>query len=110
MDEEKYYNPDNVEDFACELGVEIPDTFKYLVSCVVDGTNPEDAAKLTPELLAEFEHIKDNCEEFIKTFNYYSIQLELFQKAEAEGRAEEVRENYIDFNKEVLTEVIRRSK
>ena len=110
MDEEKFYSVENIENFTGELGVAVQDTFKYLVTCVVNGVNPEDAKKLTPELLEAFKSLKGDCEEFISTFNFYSVQLELFQEAEAEGRAEEVRENFIDFTKKVAAEVNKRYK
>lgn len=105
MDENKFHSVENVEDFAGELGVAVQDTFKYLVTCVVNGVNPEDAQKLTPELLEAFKSLKSDCEEFIKTFNFYSVQLELFQKAEAEGRVEEIRENFPNFLMEIMKEI-----
>lgn len=104
MSEDRFYTVEGVEDFASELGVNARDAFKYLVSAVVSGVDTE-AEKLTPDLLKAFEGLKENCEEFINTFNYYSIELELFQKAEAEGRAEEVRENLGEFIAEVIKEL-----
>ena len=107
MNEERFYDADSLADFSADVS-ELTDTFKYLVSCVVHNTNPEDAEKLTPELLEEFENIKGSFEDYISAFNYYSVELELFQKAEAEGRAEEIRENFMQFTKEVAAEVKKR--
>lgn len=107
---DNFYNVEGLEELSADIGVELTDTFKYLVSCVVHNTNTEDAAKLTPDLLEAFENVKGSCEDFISAFNYYSVELELFQKAEAEGRAEEVRENFMDFTKAVAAEVEKRYK
>lgn len=102
-----FYSIEGLEDFSAQVS-DLTDTFKYLVACRVHNTNPEDAAKLTEDLLEEYENIKGSFEDYISAFNYYSVELELFQKAEAEGRAEEIRENFIAFTKEVAAEVKKR--
>ena len=95
--DEYYYNPDNIEDFSTDLGVAIRDSFKYLVSCVVDGANEEDAAKLTPELLEALESLKENCEEFIKSFYFETAKLEVFREIEKEGKVEEIRNDMQEY-------------
>lgn len=107
--ERKYYTPGGIMDTV--LAVSSAEyAIKYLLMCnaIKDYESLEDAEKLTPELLEEYENIKGSFEDYINAFNYYSVELELFQKAEAEGRAEEIRENFIAFTKEVAAEVKKR--
>lgn len=98
-DEEYYYKPENVEELSIKLGTSIRDTLKYLVSCVVDGTNEEDATKLTNELLEVLESLKENCEEFITTYNYQITKLEIFREIEKEGKVEEIRNDMQEYSK-----------
>lgn len=105
---DSFYDIEGLEELGAEVGVELTDTFKYLVACVVHNTNPEDAARLTPELLEAFEGVKGSCEDFIRAFNYYSTELELFQAAEAEGKVEEIRDNFAAFTKKVAAETKKR--
>ncbi len=106
---DNFYDVESLEEFSAQVN-ELTDTFKYLVACVVHNTDAEDAAKLTPELLEAFSDVKGSFGDFISAFNYYSTELELFQEAEAEGKAEEVRENFMNFTKEVAAEVKKRYK
>lgn len=103
-----FYDPQNVTDFATILGTEIKDTFKYLISNKVLDANEPDFDFLTPELLEAFEDLKFDCQEFISAYNYYSIYLELFEKAEAEGKVEEVRSDHMKFTKQVIAEMKKR--
>ena len=98
-DEEYYYKPENVEELCIELGTSIRDALKYLVSCVVDGANEEDAAKLTIELLEVLESLKENCEEFITTYNYQMSKLEVFRELEKEGKVEEIRNDMQEYSR-----------
>lgn len=104
---DSFYDVEGLQDFSAEVS-NLTDTLKYLVACVVHNTNTEDAARLTEDMLEEFENLKGSFEDYISAFNYYSVELELFQKAEAEGRADEVRENFTAFTKEVAAEVKKR--
>ena len=105
---DEFYDIESVEEFsACT--VNLIDSFKYLTNCVILGTDEEFAEKLTPELLEAFEGVKGDFNDFIKAFNYYSVSLELFQKAKAEGKEAEVRENFNDFTKQVIAELKKRN-
>ena len=90
---DKFYKVEGLEDLSVEIGVDLQDTLKYLVACVVDAPNSEDAANLTPELLEAFEAIKDNCEEFISTYYFQTSKLELYKEAVAAGKWKEYSED-----------------
>ena len=104
MSEERFYSIDNVEDFSANV-CDLIDTFKYLVSCVVHGINPEDAEKLTPELLEAFIDVAGSFQDYINAVDYYTVELELFKEYEKDGEVEKIRANYGEFVKEVSAEL-----
>lgn len=99
-----FYSVDGLEDFSAEV-CDLIDNFKYLVACKIHNTNPEDAARLTPELLEAFISVADSFNDYISAIDYYTVELELFQDYEKEGKAEEIRANYVEFTKEVAAEL-----
>ena len=70
-----FYDVKGLEELGVEIGVNLQDNFKYLVNCILMDVNPEDAAKLTPELLEAFKGVRDDCDEFVKTFDFYIKRL-----------------------------------
>lgn len=96
---DSFYDVDGLEELATEIGVALRDTLKYLVACVVDGANPEDAAKLTPELLEAFESVKDNCEEFISTYYFQTSKLELYNEAVKSGEWDSIKDDMKNYTK-----------
>ena len=94
-----FYTEEGLEEFGAEIGVDLIDTLKYLVSCVVDDTNPEDAARLTPDLLEAFEAVKDNCEEFISTYYFQTSKLELYREAVKSGEWEKYKSDIKEYAK-----------
>ena len=101
---DNFYNIEGLEEFSAQVS-DLTDTFKYLVACRIHNTNPEDAAKLTPELVDAFCDVASSFEDYIRAIDYYTVELELFQDYEKEGKAEEIRANYIEFTKEVAAEL-----
>lgn len=101
---DSFYDVEGLQEFSAQV-CDLTDTFKYLVACVVHNTNPEDAAKLTPELLEAFIDIAGSFEDYIRAIDYYTVELELFREYEKEGKAEEIRANYGEFVKEVAAEL-----
>lgn len=94
-----FYNVEGLEELSAEIGVELRDTLKYLVACVADGTNPEDAARLTPELLEAFEAVKDSCDEFISTYYFQTSKLELYNEAVKAGEWEDIKNNMENYTR-----------
>lgn len=111
MDEDRYYFPEEVEKFATTLGVEVQDSFKYLINNYSIGDNPEDAKLVTPELIEAYKGLAEDCKEFISTFNFYNTMYELSQQAIVEKRMDEIRasmENTFEFLGEVAKEARKR--
>jgi t-SNARE complex subunit (syntaxin) len=99
LSDEYYYDPEAVDDLAVEIGTSIRDTLKYLVSCVVDGADAEDAAKLTPELLENFRILKEDAEEYIDTYTFQTTKLELYKEAVEAGEWDKIQEDIGEYGK-----------
>ena len=111
MDESRYYFPEEVEDFAATLGVQVRESFKYLIHNYSIGDNPEDAKLVTPELMEAYKGLYEDCQEFISTYNFYTTMYELTQKAIVDKKIDEIRssmENTFTFLGEVAKEAKRR--
>ncbi len=70
--DDKFYTVDGVEAISADISVGLIDAFKYLINCKILGTNPEDAALLTPELLEAFDDVAGSCKDFISAYEYYT--------------------------------------
>lgn len=111
MDESRYYFPEEVDKFATTLGVDVQDSFKYLINNYSIGDNSEDAKLVTPELIEAYRGLYENCQEFISTYRFYTTMYELTQKAIVDKKIDEIRssmENTIEFLGEVAKESKRR--
>lgn len=111
MDESRYYFPEEVDKFATTLGVDVQDSFKYLINNYSIGDNSEDAKLVTPELIEAYRGLYENCQEFISTYRFYTTMYELTQKAIVDKKIDEIRssmENTFEFLGEVAKESRRR--
>ena len=101
---DSFYDVEGLQDFSANV-CDLTDTFKYLVACRIHNTNPEDAEKLTPELLEAFIDVAGSFQDYINAVDYYTVELEVFNEYEKEGKAEEIRANYVEFAKEVAAKL-----
>lgn len=76
MDEDmRYYDADNIHDLAGDI-IAATDTLKYIYSNYALKANADDLQYYNEETKEAFEHLRDNCADFIRAYDYYSANAE----------------------------------
>lgn len=74
MDEMTFYNHEAVAELASTISVAVTDTFKYICTNYTSQANKEDFKYFEDELLrAAFHKLRDDCLEFVQSYDYYNF-------------------------------------